>query len=457
MRIEETEVLTEEKEQPEVPVEIKPMTPAGSGSDHDEHGIKVDGQPGEAGKGTTDEQGGVQVPGLKPGESDGKPDQDSGEGDGEQGEQKPGDGQPGEQEGSGQGEQGEQHEMPKIDPSIFEKVMSGMTEDQKMEFLSNLPPCFDEDQIRRIAYAVFQQEYSGIAEEIDILTNRMINRMDSKAKETLANTEKSATELIEEVKRQLKNIGKPKVIDAKIESGEIKHLGLVHHETEWLIKALKKPRNIFLSGPAGSGKTTCAEKVAEALGLSFHPISVGPETMKSDLLGFIDGNGNYHTTQIREAFEKGGLLLLDEIDAGNGASITILNALLANGYCSFPDGVVKRHPNFRCVAAANTFGRGSDRLYVGRNQLDAATLDRFVVRAFDYDETLERQLAGNDKWVDRVLEIRHKAEELKLRVVVSPRASIVGASMLEDGFSQSDVEEALIFKYDKEFKRKING
>lgn len=360
-------------------------------------------------------------------------------------------------EGQGQEEQDGDQEIPHIDPSIFGKVMSGMTEDQKMEFLNNLPPCFDEDQIRRIAYAVFQQEYSGIADEINIYTERLIRTANKKCDEILSTSKKTTDELIEDVKKRIKNIGKPTLIDVKLEDGTVKSIGMTHKNTEWLIKVLQRPRNVFLAGPAGSGKTTCAENVASALGLSFHPISVGPETMKSDLLGFIDANGNYHTTQVREAFEKGGLLLLDEIDAGNGASITILNSLLANGYCSFPDGVIKRHPNFRCIAAANTFGRGSDRLYVGRNQLDAATLDRFVVKSFDYDENFERQLAGNDAWVDRVQEIRHKAEELRLRVVVSPRASIIGATMLADGFSQDDVEEALIFKYDKEFKKKINS
>ena len=363
------------------------------------------------------------------------------------------------QSGEQSGEQGEK------DPNEqFQQAISQMTDDQKMDFLQNLPPIFTEDQIRRIAYAVFKEEYSGIAQEIEIFTSRMKNSMDKAAKNVLEETKGIANEMTKAAKAEakalleaVKRVGEATRIEVELKDGTKKDLGTVHRETEWLIKLLQKPRHAFLTGPAGSGKTTCAEKVAEALGLSFHPMSVGPETMKSDLLGFIDANGNYHTTQVREAFEKGGLLLLDEMDAGNGASMTILNSLLSNGYCSFPDGIVKRHPNFRCIAAANTFGRGADRLYVGRNQLDAATLDRFVVRAFDYDEALEYRLAGNDEWVKRVQEIRAKASELKLRVVVSPRASIVGADMLADGFSQEDVEESCIFKYDKEFKRKING
>lgn len=336
------------------------------------------------------------------------------------------------------------------------RALSGMSEDQRMLFLSELPDLLTEEQVRKIAYAVFREEYSGIAQEIDILTSSMKMSMSRAARMTVEEVTKAANDDARAIINELSKINKTTVMKIELKDGKTKSLGAVHRETEWLIKLLQRPRHALLTGPAGSGKTTCAEKVAEALGLSFHPMSVGPETMKSDLLGFIDANGNYHTTQVREAFERGGLLLLDEIDAGNGASMTILNSLLSNGYCSFPDGVVQRHPDFRCIAAANTFGRGADRLYVGRNQLDAATLDRFVVRAFDYDEELERRLAGNDEWVNRVQEVRAIASDLKLRVVVSPRASIIGAGMLEDGFSQEDVEESCIFKYDKDFKMKVN-
>lgn len=336
------------------------------------------------------------------------------------------------------------------------RALSGMSEDQRMLFLSELPDLLTEEQVRKIAYAVFREEYSGIAQEIDILTSSMKMSMSKAARMTVEEVTKAANDDARAIINELSKINKTTVMKIELKDGKTKSLGAVHRETEWLIKLLQRPRHALLTGPAGSGKTTCAEKVAEALGLSFHPMSVGPETMKSDLLGFIDANGNYHTTQVRESFEKGGLLLLDEIDAGNGASMTILNSLLSNGYCSFPDGVVQRHPDFRCIAAANTFGRGADRLYVGRNQLDAATLDRFVVRAFDYDEELERRLAGNDEWVNRVQEVRAIASDLKLRVVVSPRASIIGAGMLEDGFSQEDVEESCIFKYDKDFKMKVN-
>ena len=225
-----------------------------------------------------------------------------------------------------------------------------------------------------------------------------------------------------------------------------KVIGVCHYLTEQIAQVCNVGVHQMLVGPAGGGKTTCCEKVAEILNLKFYPMSVGPQTTKSDLLGFIDAAGNYHTTPLREAFANGGLLLLDEVDAANAGVLTIINALLANGYCSFPDGVIQRNENFRCICACNTYGRGADRQYVGRNQLDAATLDRFAVVDFDYDDNLERMIAGNDAWVDKVQQYRKRAFELKMRVVISPRASVFGAKLLASGMKEKLVEEMVIWK-----------
>src|SRR5699024_2303605 len=102
--------------------------------------------------------------------------------------------------------------------------------------------------------------------------------------------------------------------------------------------------------------------------------------------------------------------LLDEIDAGNPNVLAALNSALANNYCAFPDGMVKRHDNFRVIAAANTFGSGANIVYAGRNPIDGATKDRFVFIDFDIDENMERQIAGNDTWVNIVQTIRKEMD-----------------------------------------------
>jgi len=224
-----------------------------------------------------------------------------------------------------------------------------------------------------------------------------------------------------------------------------------------LNSCIKNRMSVFLVGPAGSGKTTIAEKTAEKYGMDFYCMSVGNQTTKSDLLGFISATGNYVSTVFRTAFEKGGLFLLDEIDAGNSNVLTILNSALANGYCSFPDGMVQRHKDFVCIASGNTIGQGANKQYVGRNQLDGATLDRFIKIDWYYDEILEKKISKNNGWVNRVQAIRKICNDMGLKLIISPRASINGSNLINDGIPVLQVDEACIFKgqVDEITKQKI--
>jgi hypothetical protein len=98
------------------------------------------------------------------------------------------------------------------------------------------------------------------------------------------------------------------------------------------------------------------------------------------------------------------------------------------------------------IAAANTYGRGADRLYVGREQLDASSLDRFGFWTMDYSEDVEHLWSGNEAWTRTVQKYRHAAMALKVRHIISPRASIEGAKLLAAGAPQSEVEQVWIWK-----------
>jgi cobaltochelatase CobS len=168
-----------------------------------------------------------------------------------------------------------------------------------------------------------------------------------------------------------------------------------------------------------------------------------------ELMGFVDGHGVYHRTPFREAYENGGVWVADEIDAWDAAALLTANSALANGIATFPDShtPVKRHPDFRMIATANTFGHGADRVYIGRNELDAASLDRFAVIAIDYDTTLEQALSnGNPLWLNRVWQVREQVQSRNIRHVVSTRAIINGSIALSVGIPQREVEEMYLFK-----------
>lgn len=211
-----------------------------------------------------------------------------------------------------------------------------------------------------------------------------------------------------------------------------------------------------LIGPAGSGKSTVVEQVAKALDFKFYLQNAVTGT--HELAGYMDAHGKYNTTTFRAAFETGGIFFIDEVDTSDPGALKWLNSALANGRAMFPDSPdpVNRHGKFRAVIAANTFGTGADRMYVGANQLDASTLDRFVFFDFGYDEKLETALSGNIDWVNRVQDIRKAALVEKARIVVSPRASINGAKLLAAGWKQDVVEERVIWKgIDPELKSRI--
>jgi len=76
-----------------------------------------------------------------------------------------------------------------------------------------------------------------------------------------------------------------------------------------------------------------------------------------------------------------------------------------------------------CIAAANTYGKGADRQYVGRNELDESTIDRFRIGTvpMDYDEGLETALCPNDELRRRLWGYRARIQENRLERLVSTR------------------------------------
>lgn len=229
-----------------------------------------------------------------------------------------------------------------------------------------------------------------------------------------------------------------------------------HYLFKEILEAVNANIPVSLVGPAGSGKSTIVMQVSTALGLHYY--LQNSVTGVHELAGYMDAHGRYHGTAFRTAFEKGGCILVDEVDTSDASALKWINTALANGHAMFPDSEepIQRHPDFRIVIAANTFGTGADRVYVGANQLDASTLDRFVFFDFDYDLPLEVLLSGNKNWADRVQQLRVAAAKERARMVISPRATIYGSKLLAIGWPQDIVEQRLIWKgCDAELKERI--
>lgn len=231
-----------------------------------------------------------------------------------------------------------------------------------------------------------------------------------------------------------------------IVDGTVRHEinGLFHKDFEKVLKLVDYNIPTMLVGPAGSGKNVCIKQVADALGLDMYYTNNVSNEFK--ITGFVDAGGIYHETEFYKAFKNGGVFFLDEIDSSDPSALIILNSAISNGYVTFPHEKVERHPNFRCIAAANTWGNGRDFQYVGRNALDAASLDRFVSLQFDYDEGLEKALYPNNEILEFVWDARKAAFRNQVRHIFSTRTIKYCYEMDSAGFDLDTIIKSVIIK-----------
>lgn len=228
-------------------------------------------------------------------------------------------------------------------------------------------------------------------------------------------------------------------------------VGVQHMHFETLLKACNARMadghrlNVWLVGPAGSGKTTAAKMVAKALNMTF--TFNGAISTEFQLTGFKSATGEYQRTPFRDAWEHGGIYLFDEVDSSNPAAVMPFNAALANGCYAFPDRLVERHPDCIIIAGANTSGNGATHEYVGRMKQDKAFLDRFVEIDWPVDEKLEAAIVPNEAWVLRVQGVRKRVAARGIKGhMITPRASTYGAALLAAGLPMDMVERMTLKK-----------
>ena len=258
------------------------------------------------------------------------------------------------------------------------------------------------------------------------------------------------------VKEQIRVATLPKVqtIEVKLPTkDEVKKLGQQHYLFQDVLESVADNSYVLLKGDAGSGKTYGAVQIAKALDLDYRIFSFTNEISLSRCVGYMDAMGNYVKTSIREMYENGGLLILDEFDAMNPNVAVSLNNMLSGDEYTFPDAVVSKHDDFRVIACTNTFGNGADKDYSSRNKLDKATLDRFDEK-FDwgYDEDLEIAVFGNTDATKAVLAIRKNAKDLG--ITITPRRTKSVNKMVNRGVSlRVAVERAILCEYKSDQQR----
>lgn len=255
----------------------------------------------------------------------------------------------------------------------------------------------------------------------EALTGSMLTMVNKQIATSLAKVVQS--EVAEQVA-----VLKPNVIKIG-ERPEVKMQGTLHKDFEECLFILTQEKQLYMSGAAGTGKTTMGEKLAKAMDLPFGHISCSAGMSEAHVLGRMLFDGNFVGTSFLDVFEKGGIFLFDEIDAADPNLLLVINSALANGILSVPNRtenpLAKRHENCYIICAGNTWGSGSAE-YHGRNYLDAAFIDRFSMSKVHvtYDEDLEKEITGNDPITSVMQDIRKNVGKTNLDRIVSTRTIV---------------------------------
>lgn len=191
---------------------------------------------------------------------------------------------------------------------------------------------------------------------------------------------------------------------------------------EFILNLVTSGENVYLYGPAGSGKNTICAQVAKALNLEFYYQNT--LVTKFDISGYKNAQGEFEETAAYKAMKNGGLLMLDELDNSQAEAIIALNAALANGYYTFGNGEqVKLHKNFRCMAAGNTNGQGATEEYCGRFAMDESSRDRFAFIHIGYNSDIEKSLSkGHTDILEFVHDLRNACKSLQIKLIAGYRA-----------------------------------
>lgn len=233
---------------------------------------------------------------------------------------------------------------------------------------------------------------------------------------------------VDSLKKQLdeaKNAGTGSVINVVVDGKKTttKTEQVLDPNFENILHLVAAHENVYLYGPAGSGKNTIAEQIAEALGVEFYYQNT--LVTKFDVSGYKNAQGEYEETPFYKAWKNGGLFFADELDNSTAEAIIALNAALANGYYTFPNSGEKvvKNPNFCCIAAGNTNGQGATEEYCGRYQMDESSRDRFAFIEIDYNAKVEESICGEHLDIlEFVRDLRSVTKSLQIKLICGYRA-----------------------------------
>jgi len=163
--------------------------------------------------------------------------------------------------------------------------------------------------------------------------------------------------------------------------------GIIRH----LHIAQQHGRNLWMGGPAGTGKTQTAQQFAARTGRMFRRFVFDRFSTRDDFLGATgldNGSTRFEMGPVLEAYTTpGAVCLLDEVGMGQPAALSALNAFLERGaQVAYADRVWHRGAGTMFLAADNSLTQGdTSGRFAGVQAMNTAFADRFsLVVPFAY-------------------------------------------------------------------------
>lgn len=273
--------------------------------------------------------------------------------------------------------------------------------------------------------------------------------------QTLSYAASRSQEIIDNTIKELDKRVKPQVLEIKIYDQPIKKLS--SNAVPFLGRMITNSKlglNTLLVGPAGCGKTFAAGQLAEALDLQFGHLCLTAGASETWLFGRQTPNG-FIEGVFSKLYKNGGVFLADEFDAADPNLLLSINTALANGqmYNPISGEEIKRHESFVFIAACNTFGKGGNHVYTGRNRLDAATLDRFITLQVDYNEAVEESICPDNEIRLTLQHARNQLRNMQSDEIISTRALQAAYKQNQAGVAFPDIIRSITLSWAPEIAK----
>lgn len=301
-----------------------------------------------------------------------------------------------------------------------------------------------------------------VAQLVDVIQAKTTVRVMEKTDATLAQVEANASAVLSVITDGLAELkaNTPKVIEVRRQSGKAVKVTNAHYLMPRLLQLLGAGFNLYLWGPAGSGKTTAALQAAEALGMGGEIDTLDPTTFRSMVQGYMTPAGEPVHTAFTRCWTQGRTYVPDETDNAPGHVQTLFNSALANGHAPLAWGNVARKDGFGFVGTGNTPGRPT-REFPDRKPMSAAFADRLYFMYWPLDPAIECRAGGIDipatpepdkrtcsaaDWTRFVRKLREWGAVNMPTLMITPRATLAGIQALALGEAPLDVAHGLIFR-----------